>query len=357
MSLSRIGGVRIAGVSTCVPPGIAENADRADRFGATEVRKVIAMAGIRQRRVAQDGVTSADLCVEAARALLERLGWAPESVSGLVFVTQTPDYFLPSSSCVIHRQLGLGDHCAAFDVGLGCSGYPYGLYLAATMLLGGGHERILVLHGETPSKFVDPDDPSTALLFGDAGSATALEAKADAPPMVFALHTDGVGAGQLIVRGGGFRERYPGDARRLSLEMDGAGIFNFTVKRVPALIEETLEFAGVTSQSVDSFVFHQSNQFIMLHIAKKCGLPAERVPLILDRFGNGGGPSVPLALTQSFAQSLEARPAQRSGSRLRVMMLGYGVGLSWGSVLADLDPDIVVAHGDFAGLGAAAEAA
>ncbi len=349
MSLARVGGFRIAGITTCVPPAIVANADFAEKYGAAEVRKVVAMAGIRERRIAEAGVTSVDLCVEAAATLLDKLGWPAESITGLIFITQTPDYFLPSSSCVIHRRLGLQDHCAAFDLGLGCSGYPYGIYLAATMLKAGGQQRILVLHGETPSKFVSAEDHSTTLLFGDTGSATAIEARADAPESIFALHTDGTGAEQLIVRGGGFRDRHPANPRHESLEMDGAAIFNFTVKRVPALIDETLSFAGLSGTDIDVYAFHQSNQFIMLHIAKKCGLPADRVPLILAHFGNSGGPSVPLVLTQCFAESVARLPVERAGSALRVMMLGYGVGLSWGSLLTELDRDIVVAHSDYVG--------
>jgi len=350
MSLSRIGGFRIAGVATCVPAAIASNADLGSRYGEVEVRKVVAMAGVRERRVADEGVTASDLCTEAAADLLDRLGWARDSITGLIFVTQSPDYFLPSGSCVIHHKLGLSDQCAAFDLGLGCSGYPYGLYLAACMLKGGGQQRILLLHGETPSKFSTPDDHATTLLFSDAGSATALETSATAPDSFFALHTDGAGAEQLIIRGGAFRDRHPQDPRHQYLQMDGAAIFNFTVKRVPALIHDTLNFAGLAAGDIDSFLFHQSNRFIMKHIAHKCGLPEARVPLILEHFGNSGGPSVPLVLTQSLAQSLAAH----TGDRLRVMMLGYGVGLSWGAALMELDREMLVMHRDYSGAPAAA---
>jgi 3-oxoacyl-[acyl-carrier-protein] synthase-3 len=341
VSLSRIGGFRIAGVATCVPPRVADNLDTGPEFGEVEVRKVVAMAGVRQRRLVDDGVTSADLCFEAAERLLEKLGWARESITGLILVTQTPDYFLPSTSCVVHKWLGLSDQCAAFDVGLGCSGYPYGLYLGASMLHSGGQQRILLLHGETPSKFTSPDDHATTLLFGDAGSATALEVSPGAPDAVFAQHTDGTGYDQLIIRGGGFRDRTPADPRHRFVEMDGAAIFNFTVKRVPTLIRDTLTFAGLEVSDIDYFLFHQSNRFIMKHIAKKCGLPEDRVPLVLEQFGNSGGPSVPLVLTQSLAQ--------RSAANMRLMMVAYGVGLSWSSALTKVDSDMVVLHSEYKG--------
>jgi 3-oxoacyl-[acyl-carrier-protein] synthase-3 len=303
-------------------------------FTDQEVRKVTGMAGVAARRMAGDSVCSSDLCVPPARRLLQSLGWEPHSIDGLIMVTQTPDYFLPSTCCVIHQQLGLGDHCAAFDVGLGCSGYPYGLWLAA-MMLQGGMRRVLVLHGETPTRFSDSADRSVSLLFGDAGSATALEADQGAAPWHYALHTDGAGFDSMIIESGGFRNRFSDDPRKYCVRMDGALIFNFTVKRVPALIEETLRGAGIAGDDVDYFIFHQSNQFIMRHLCAKCSVPMEKAPIILKEFGNTGGVSIPLALTEGGLN----RPADRP---LRVMLLGYGVGLSWGSALVELDPKAVL---------------
>ena len=341
MSLSRIDGFRIAGVSTCVPPRVVDNMECGKDYGADEVRKVVAMAGVQKRHVVEPGVTSADLCFEAAARLLDQLGWARDSVTGLILVTQSPDYFLPSSSCMAHKWLGLSDQCAAFDVGLGCSGYPYGLYLAASMLKSSGQQRILMLHGETPSLFTSPDDHATTLLFGDAGSATALESAPGSPPGFFCLRTDGSGYQGLIMRGGGFRDRSPANPRERYLEMDGAGIFNFTITRVPPLIRDTLDLAGLKVEDIDWFLFHQSNRFIMKHLAKKCGLPEARVPFVLERFGNSGGPSVALALTQGVPE------ADRKACR--VMMLGYGVGLSWGAAIAEIGADTSLLHSTYSG--------
>lgn len=341
MSLSRIDGWRIAGVATCVPPRIVDNLDTGRTFGEEEVRKVVAMAGVNQRHVVESGTTSADLCFEAAALLLERLGWEPGSITGLIMVTQSPDYFLPSSACMVHKWLGLSDQCAAFDVGLGCSGYPYGLYLAAVMLKGGGHQRILLLHGETPSLFPAASDHATTLLFGDAGSATALEPDPLAAPATFGLHTDGSGYAGLIIRGGGFRDRHPADPRELCLHMDGAAIFNFTIKRVPPLISDTLRHANQSIEDVDWFVFHQSNRFIMKFLARKCGLPEAKLPLVLEKFGNSGGASVPVALTQSLRVTRE-KPAN-------IMLVGYGVGLSWGSALLQLPANATLDHCTYTG--------
>lgn len=329
----------MAGISSCVPPDSVDNLAEAGRFGADEVRKVVSMAGVRHRRVASPGVTAADLCFEAASRLMERLLWSPESITGLILVTQSPDYFLPSSSCMIHKWLGLSDHCAAFDIGLGCSGYPYGLYLACSMLKAGGHQRILMLHGETPSRFPHAQDHATTLLFGDAGSATALEASPEGEAG-FCLHTDGSGFDGLIIRGGAFRDREPADQRDLALHMDGAAIFNFTISRVPALIEEALSLQGLQISDIDQFVFHQSNRFIMKHLARKARLPEERVPFTIEDTANCGGPSVAVTLTRSWVTSGQAR---------RVMLLGYGVGLSWASAVLTLDADAIMLHGDYSG--------
>jgi len=340
MSRSRIEGFRIAGVATCVPARVESNVDPALGFDPEEVRKVVAMAGVRERRVVDEGCTAADLCYEAAEDLLAGLGWSRDSVTGLVFVTQSPDYFLPSTSCMLHQWLGLSTECAAFDMGLGCSGYPYGLYAAAAMLGAGGHERILMLHGETPSRFADPEDHATRLLFGDAGSATALELDAQGAGH-FCLHTDGTGYDGLIIRGGGFRDRRPADPRDLCLRMDGAGVFNFTIKRVPALIREALEHSGESVDGIDAYLFHQSNRFIIKHLIKKAGLPESRVPLTLEDMGNCGGPSVAVTMTRMLPR---ARPEP-----LKLMALGYGVGLSWGSAVIDLDPRALLLHADHDG--------
>lgn len=340
MSKTRIGGIRIAGISTCIPERVIDNLGAGAVHGAAEVRKVVAMAGVRHRRVVDPGVCSSDLSYQAACTLLASLGWSRESITGLIMVTQSPDYFLPSTACVLHKWLGLSADCAAFDVGLGCSGYPYGLYLAATMLKAGGHQRILLLHGETPSLFPAPDDRATSLLFGDAGSATALTVEEGARESTFNLCTDGTGYDALIIPGGGFRDRHPADPRNLSVHMDGAAIFNFTIQRVPPLIRDTLDTASLSGDDIDYYIFHQSNQYIMKYLVTKCGLPPERVPIILGQFGNTGGASVPLTVTNSLASESGRDP-------LRLMMLGYGVGLSWAAAIMDLPADAVLLHSQF----------
>ena len=333
-------GTSLKGVATCVPDKVFDNVKDSDNFDPQEVKKVVTIAGIKQRRVVGENTCSSDLCLQAGQQLLERLQWSADSIDALIFVTQTPDYFLPSTSSLLHRDLGLPMSCAAFDVGLGCSGYPYALWLASMMIQTGATKRVLVMHGETASLITYPRDRATALLFGDAGSATALEREGD-DQWGFSLHSDGKGYRDLIIPGRGFREPRPTEDRDNYLHMNGANLFNFTIQKVPLLIQDTLELMGKEIDDVDAFIFHQSNQFMMLHIARKCGLPAAKTPFILGKYGNAGGPSVPLAMTLHYLD-------KKLASAESAMLLGYGVGLSWGSTLLQVKPETVFLHSEFA---------
>ena len=339
MAITTTQACRIRGITSCVPERLFDNLKDTTAFEPEAVDKVVKMAGVKTRHMASDRVCSSELCLAAARDVMRTLAWEPSTIDALILVTQTPDYLLPSTACVVHRDLGLADTCAAFDVGLGCSGYPYGLWLAAMMLQGPGFRRVLVLHGETPTRFADHGDRAVALLFGDAGSATALEKSPDVSPgkWWFSLHTDGAGAGDLILEGGGFRDRFPKDPRKNFVFMNGANVFNFTIRRVPPLIEDTLRAAGVGKEELDYFIFHQSNRFIIRHLAKKAGVPESKIPMTIGEFGSAGGPSVPLTLCRGNL----IRPADRA---LRLLLLAYGVGLSWGSALLELPPDALLNH-------------
>jgi 3-oxoacyl-[acyl-carrier-protein] synthase III len=222
-------------------------------------------------------------------------------------------------------------------VGLGCSGYPYGLWLANMMVQTGSAKRVLVLHGDTASLFTDKEDRSTSLLFGDGGTATAIEATSEASEWGFCLYSDGTGCTDLIIPGGGFRTPKPENKRDYCLYMNGPNLFNFTITRVPELIAASLQLMKRSAAETDIFFFHQSNQFIMKHIAKKCGLTAEQVPIVLDRFGNIGGASVPLSMTQYLAEN-------KIETTKKVMLLGYGVGLSWGAAYLEIMPNVFSSH-------------
>ena len=339
MSCVSLPPASIAGIYTCVPAHRFDNLADTTAFPQEDVRKVSGMAGVTARHVANDATCSSDLCFKAADELLNALDCRRDAIDALIFVSQTPDYLMPSTSCLLQERLGLGQECAAFDVNLGCSGYVYGLWMASTFIASSGFRRVLVLNGETPTRYADETDRAVALLFGDAGSATLVEAPTvdQAQKWHFILRTDGAGYQDLIIEAGGFRDRFNSDARQHHVRMNGSNVFNFTIKTLPPLIRDTLESAGKSLDDVDYYIFHQSNRFILQHLVKKSKLPADRAPIILGDFGNTGGPSVPLTITQGQLK----RPPDRA---LNLMLLGYGVGLSWASALVTLEPGARLGH-------------
>lgn len=324
-------GARVAGVVACVPPRQVGNDHFADRFGEG-VAEVTKMTGVLTRRWVDNDATASDLCTAAAERLLDKLGWSPDSVDALIFISQTPDYRLPATATVLQAKLGLRPGVIAFDINLGCSAYPYGLWLSMMTAASGAARRVLLAVGDTSSRVVDPNDRATALLFGDAGTVTAIEAAPDAGPSHFVLGSDGRGASNLIITDGAFRtgERRGSNAPD-KLFMDGGEIFTFTLKAVPPLVADTLALAGTTVDDYDGFLFHQANTFMIKHLAKKSKLPTDRVPINIDRYGNTSSATIPLLLADDMAGRL-------SSATLKLAMFGFGVGYSWGSASLSMGP-------------------
>lgn len=319
---------RIAAVVACVPETVLRNESLVDRFGDA-VAQVTKMTGVLARHIAPVEQTTSDLCTAAALRLFDREGLAPSDVDAVIFVSQTPDYRLPATACELQHRLGLRAGIAAFDVNLGCSAYPYALWLAGMMIETGSARRVLMLVGDTISKIVNPEDRATAMLFGDCGTATLVEA-ADGPhPSLYVLGTDGAGACNLIVPEGAYRTGRPQDPRNGNpgdtLFMEGGEIFNFTLKAVPGLVQDILAAGDQSVDHIDAFLFHQANGFMIKHLAKKAKLPAEKVPINIDRYGNTSSASIPLLMVTD-CRDLVLRP---EGAMLA--MLGFGVGYSWGA--------------------------
>lgn len=339
MANMKIRSAKIAAIGTCVPKWKVNNLTDKSDFSQDEIEKFIKMVGVKTRYLADDSTCCSDLCVTAAEKIMDSLGWERESIDALIMITHTPDYILPATACIIQDRLKLSDKCACFDVGLGCSGYCYGLWLSTMMLENRGFNRVLLLVGETPARMSHKSDRSVALLFGDAGSATALERNNDdnRKDWYFSLHTDGSKYRDFVVEAGGLRKQFSEDQREYFIKMDGAGIFNFSLKRVPPLVKESFEFSGLSFDDIDYFIFHQANEFILKHLMKKIRLPEDKVPITITEFGNVGGCSVPLTITRGGLN----RPDTRS---LDLMLIGFGVGLSWGSALVDLNPGAILEH-------------
>jgi len=341
MPRSAFHSIRIAGIATAVPEAeVAVVQASAERFD--ELTKVVANTGVKSRRIAAPDVCASDLCAKAAEVLFAGIACDRGTIDLLVFITQTPDHVLPATACVLHGRLGLGKHCAAFDVNLGCSGYVYGLSLAAAYLQSGAANRVLLLVGDTISKLTSPADRSVAHLFGDAGSATLLERSSESAPMRFITGSDGTGAAHLRVAAGMFRmpssettrqvtPREGGNARNdEQLFMNGPEIFNFTLREIPALVRAALAQASWSLEQVDAIVLHQANRFMLDYLAKRMKLPPEKVVLALERYGNTSSASIPLAICDQLGPRLQAGP-------VKVLLAGFGVGFSWAATTLELD--------------------
>ncbi|MBP2299088.1 ketoacyl-ACP synthase III [Azospirillum picis] len=326
MVASRIEGIALRGIVGCVPEGREGLEDLARRFGDEAAHRIAAATGIESRRIVAPGQCTSDLAEAAARRLLDGLDWTPDSVDLLVVVTQTHDHLLPGTASVLHRRLGLRKGAAVIDVTHGCSGFVYGLWVAAGLLrtVGG---RALLLVGDTTSRLVDPDDRAVAPLFGDGAGATALEVDGGAPAMSFDLGSDGAGAPYLSVEGGAMRR--PDLPARLF--MDGTQVFAFTLREVPASIGTALEGAGWSIDDIDHLVLHQANAQMIRHLGRKLGVATERTVVALQDLGNTSSASIPLALTAALGPSLT------DGAR-RLLLSGFGVGWSWGSVALIMGP-------------------
>jgi 3-oxoacyl-[acyl-carrier-protein] synthase-3 len=332
-----VSGARIAGVVSCVPSRQLTNAHFGEMFGQDKVDDVIKMIGVQTRRWTDATTTTRDLCRNAGLHLLAGLGWEADSVDALIFVSQTPDFRLPATACALQADLGISPNCIAFDINLGCSGYPYALWLGMTMVQTGAARRVLLAVGDTISKIVDPSDRATALLFGDAGTVTAIEAGEADERAHFILGSDGRGATNLIVPKGGFKDYSLSNDPRLAdkdaacLYMDGGQIFNFTLRSVPPLVARTAEYAGTPIEEHDYFLFHQANLFMLKHLAKKAKLAPEKTPFNIDQYGNTSCASIPLLMTTSIAEQLKTR-------RCKLGLIGFGVGYSWASASLSVGP-------------------
>ncbi len=344
MNNPSINHVGIRGVASCVPHKEIDNLT-ATNFSAEESAKVISSTGVHKRRVVNKQCAS-DLCFFAAEQLLTELVCDPHSIDILIFVSQTPDYVLPSTACILQHRLGLSHKTMAFDINLGCSGYTYGLIVLAQMLSTGVFKKGLLLAGDTISKLVSEQDRSVAFLFGDAGSATLLEYDQDAAPLFFDYGTDGSEYDKLIVEAGAFRVKADEKTqRRISCEagfraktelfMNGADIFSFTLREVPKTIMQALALANWRASDIDYFVFHQANEFMLKHLIKKRQLDSAKALMSLSTFGNTSVASIPLTLCH-HAVSFKSDVASK------ILLSGFGVGFSWATIACVLHKTLIL---------------
>ena len=331
-------GVGIKAMSACVPRNIVYNKDLGYLIPEEEIEKTINNIGIEQRRIADDDVTASDLCYKAARQLMDDNDIDPASIDVLLFMSQTADYRIPATSCIMQQRLGLPRETMCFDISLGCSGYLFALTTAFAYAQMEGVNRVLLLDGETFSKIVNRRDKVDWPLYGDAGTATLVE-KGDFGPSTFLLYTDGSGERALKIHAGMRnpitpescieREQEEGNIRSdLEVFMDGMDVFNFAISKVPKSIKQLLKETGMTIDQVDYMVFHQANRFMMDFFVKKLKIAPERVPYCIHKYGNTSSASVPLTIASELFGRLNGDNT--------VIMSAFGAGLSWCSAVMNM---------------------
>lgn len=320
-----------------LPDWIVTNEELVGEFPEWDVDKIAEKVGVLERRVAGENETATDLAVVAAERLFGQGEVDRTEIDFVLFCTQSPDYKLPSSACIIQDRLGLSTNCGAFDFNLGCSGYEYGLAVAKGLVVAGVSKNVLLLTGETYSKYLHHRDKGNRTIFGDGASATVISRSGFAKIGDFVLGTDGSGAKDLIVKSLG--ARCPEKVNDLSFDeggnprssdylfMDGQDIFLFTLAKVPKMIKNTLAKHSLALENIDLFVFHQANKYMLDHLRKKLKIEDERFFVNLERVGNTVSSTVPIALCDA-----------REQGRLRgnILLAGFGVGLSWGATVLSI---------------------
>lgn len=340
MAYLKIDNVKISGISAAVPRKTVSNIGAASPSGVNyDLRDFIFSTGVRERRNDPDILTS-DLCYSAADQLIDDLGWEKSEIDALIFVSQTGDYILPATACILQDRLALSKNCFAEDLGLGCSGWVYGLATLASLMHAGNIRKSLLLVGDTG--IYSPDDD---LLFGSAGTATALTFDTKASPMYFNMGTDGSGYDAIIIPHGGARHPFSVSSlnsftvdgheyNSLQSQMKGIDVFSFGITTAPKAIKELASHFGFDYLDYEYLVLHQANKKMNDMIMRKLGYPENKTPLSLDAFGNTSSASIPLTLVTRMGEQLK-------NDCNSIMACGFGVGLSWGAVAFKTDSIVI----------------
>jgi 3-oxoacyl-[acyl-carrier-protein] synthase-3 len=331
--------IEIAGVAGAVPKRVIDNLNYSDFFSEKEAKSVIKLTGIPQRRLADEGICASDFCYEAAERLIETTKINRREINALIYTTQSPDYRMPATGIILQHRLGLSKTALAFDLPLGCSGFIYGLSMAFNLCQQPHINQVLLLDGESKKRL--KTDKASSLLFGDGGTATLIRKIDRKNPTYLSLLSDGSRWQALYMPAGGYRsptsletlkmkKRKDGSIRHDEWStMDGAAIFEFTITDVPRDIKNTVKRAQTSFEDIDYFVFHQANKFMVDHFCKKLKIPLDRVIYSLHKFGNTASFSIPLTIVSELKGQLNGRK--------KMLMSGFGIGLSWGTVVTEVD--------------------
>lgn len=337
---------RVSAVVAVVPREVTSFDDEYPNYGLSPAKaeRMKKMMGLGTHRIAPPGVTSSDLCLRGVEYLLEQGIVDKREIGALVFVTQTPDYFLPPTSNVLQGKLGLDHDVLCIDINQGCAGYLIGLMQAFLLLELGEMRKVLLLNGDTASKQLSPRNRVSYPLAGDGGSVTVIERTAGDAPAFMNVKMDGSRYDALIVPAGAYRKpSSPETLEEVEVEegvrrsqeqihMSGAGVFSFTMESVPPQIEEILAFSGRSREAIDAFLFHQPNEFMLKQLADKMNIPHEKLPSnMVGIYGNCSSVSIPLNIAHNYGERLR-------GESMSVCLSGFGVGLTWSSMVMDLGP-------------------
>ncbi len=330
---------------------ILAGGELARRFGAEAMRKIEKFSGILERRVAGGGVCASDLGVRAAELIFKNSKIERNDIDLLIFSTQMPDYIMPSNACLAQDRLGLPKTCAAFDINLGCSQFPYALATAGAWIESGAAKTALVILADTVSRLIHPLDKSAVTIFGDAAAAFVVEKCAADSLASFDFGSDGAGAGNLICPASGARKpRSPEDDVEITdsdgntrtnanMYINGFGIFAFAYKSVPETVNRLLKKNSLSVGDIDLFVFHQAGEMMVSSAAKRLKIPPEKVYYKMHDIGNCGGASIPIALADAAARG-------RLKPGMRVLVCAFGVGLSLGAAIIEWSPNFLGAYTD-----------
>lgn len=324
----------IKAVSYYLPRTILSNEEISRNFPEWSTEKIAQKVGITERHIAGKNETAGDMAVLAAEKLFSEHHVNRKDIDFLILCTQSPDYFLPSTSCILQNKLGLKTTIGAFDFNLGCSGYIYGLAVAKGLIVAGIAKNVLLLTSETYTKYLHPLDKGNQTIFGDAATATLISTNGWGEIGEFVLGTDGAGANELILRSGAARHPLLYDDTHWDeggnpvssdyLYMNGGEIFTFTIEKVPSLVQNTLSQNKLLLSDIDWFILHQANRYILEFLRKKLDIPAEKYYLNMEKTGNTVSSTIPIALVDSEKVIAISK---------NILLAGFGVGLSWGATI------------------------
>ena len=335
----KLSGLKISHIATCLPKKIVRVSEYEKFFSAKDIKRIMESTGVESVHVAEENMCSSDYFVKTAEFLMKESGLEPKDFCGVVLVYQTPDYIAPPTCTIVQDRLHLPTAAVAFDINYGCTGYIYGIYQAALLVSSGSCERVLVCVGDTQVRTLHEEDRANRMVLGDGFSVTVVEKGKGG--LYFNINSDGSGYSCLMTVAGGYRFPKNSETAKSAIDksgntywpeytyMDGTAVMEFVLKRVPPLIEDSLSGVGWEKDSVGIFALHQANALILDFLRRRLKIEKRRLPVTLKNTGNTAGSSIPIALAVSKNEF------NREDFK-RVLLCGFGIGLSWGTVAADL---------------------